>query len=110
MSSSEKHDILGLQIALAIREYARVVPYYSGTVRAFHNPERVFAAGKPGVSDWIGLLCTGRFLAIEVKTGTGKLSKEQIAFRAMVESFGGLFIEGRNVDEVVERVKSAVSN
>ena len=53
--------------------------------------------GTPGVSDVLGIL-DGRFLAVECKTGTGKLDKgdkqkRQSAFRDRVRSKGGIWHE-----------------
>ncbi len=57
--------------------------------------------GVPGASDIIGIIWPqGRFLAIEVKSATGQLRKAQKAFRAMVEKFGGLFIEAYSLEDV----------
>lgn len=43
-----------------------------------------------GSSDLIGVTPAGRFLAVEVKTPTGKPSKEQINFIARVQEQGGV--------------------
>ena len=42
----------------------------------------------------------GQFLAIEVKTATGKLSPAQESFRDQVETQGGLYILARSVADV----------
>lgn len=58
--------------------------------------------GLVGSSDLIGLLPTGKFLGIEVKTPTGRLSPEQKRFAAMVRRQGGVYIEARSPQDVRE--------
>jgi len=55
----------------------------------------------PGISDVLGYhKATGRFVAVEVKTGSDKLSEEQIAFLDNVRAAGGFACEGRSIDQV----------
>lgn len=64
-----------------------------------------FKSGVKGASDLIGLLNpTGRMIAVEVKTGAGKLTKEQRAFGAMVEAMGGIFVCARSVEDIANRL------
>lgn len=56
--------------------------------------------GMTGISDILGILPNGRFLAIEVKTKIGKLSENQEAFIAEITSRKGLAIVARSVDDV----------
>ena len=46
----------------------------------------------------------GLMLAIEVKTGKGELTEEQEKWKKMIESFGGIFIEARSVEETLNAV------
>lgn len=63
--------------------------------------------GIPGETDLQGIIAPmGRFLAIEVKTGTGKLSDEQESYKAMIQKFGGLHIVARNVQQVLDELNS----
>lgn len=55
---------------------------------------------KNGVSDILGILNDGRFLAIEVKTKTGRASLEQKEFLAEISSRGGVSFIARDVTEV----------
>jgi VRR-NUC domain len=55
----------------------------------------------PGCPDVLGQLRDGRFLAIEVKTKTGKATPEQEAFLALVAANGGVAVLARSVDDVV---------
>lgn len=70
------------------------------------NPVRF---GVKGEADLQGIMMPhGRMIAIEVKTGTGKLSPEQLLFKAMIEKFGGLYVEARSVQDALQAVKDAL--
>lgn len=56
----------------------------------------------PGMSDIIGQATDGRFLAVECKRPSGKLSDDQRAFLARVEAAGGIAVCARSVDDVIE--------
>ncbi len=53
-----------------------------------------------GAADFICLIA-GRYVEIEVKSSTGKLSPEQVERKLAVEKLGGLFVEARGIDEIV---------
>jgi hypothetical protein len=60
-----------------------------------------------GSSDLIGIL-DGRFVAIEIKSETGKLRPEQVLFLDLVRKFGGFACVVRSVEEfraAIERAK-----
>jgi hypothetical protein len=63
---------------------------------------RVFRSnvGLRGVSDVLGVLPGGRFLAVEVKGPSGRLSKEQVAFLASVTQAGGVALVVKDVREL----------
>lgn len=55
----------------------------------------------PGQSDIIAVLPPhGRFIGIEVKTPTGRVSSDQILFKKRLESVGGMYIVARNVADI----------
>lgn len=60
-----------------------------------------FGVGSPGGADLIGLY-RGRFLAIEIKTPTGRLSAEQRTFGQLVTRLGGVYAVVRGEAEAVE--------
>lgn len=60
-----------------------------------------FGLGNPGGSDLIGLTSNGRFFAIEVKTPTGKPTKQQLNFIEQVKSKGGLAGIARSPDDAL---------
>lgn len=55
--------------------------------------------GIPGQSDLTGILGDGRFVGVEVKSATGRLSERQVAFKEMVERFNGVYLVARSVDD-----------
>ena len=57
-----------------------------------------------GISDIIGVLPTGRFLAAEVKTGTGRLSPEQKEFLDRVRMNGGLALVVRDITQFINDI------
>lgn len=67
--------------------------------------------GIVGETDIDGIIIGGRRLCIEVKTGSGKLSRDQKTFRMVMENFGALYIEARDTDglvSIVRKVSDAV--
>ena len=61
---------------------------------------------RKGVSDCLGLLPDGRFLAIEVKARYGKVSPDQQRFIDDVNKSGGVAFVARSMEDVVERLDS----
>ena len=61
------------------------------------RPVRFGAKGSP---DILGLDNDGRFVSIEVKTPTGRQSKEQQNFEKMVKTQNGIYILARSADDV----------
>lgn len=57
--------------------------------------------GFPGMSDVLGQLRCGRFLAVECKTRTGKPTVEQANFLNIVRHLGGVAFIARSVDDVI---------
>lgn len=53
-----------------------------------------------GSSDIIGI-CEGRFLAVEVKTKTGRASDKQLNFIAAVKRAGGIAFIARSAEEAL---------
>lgn len=61
-----------------------------------------------GSSDLIGVLAPGgRYIALEVKTATGKLRPEQVAHLAIVRRFGGFACVVRSVPEAEAAIERA---
>ncbi len=93
------NDIL---VAVSATGRARVWKNQTGKARAFDDPARVIVFGLPGSADILGIRDDGKFIAIEVKTGTGRLSPKQIIFKAMVEAHNGIYIEARSIDDALK--------
>ncbi len=63
--------------------------------------------GLTGVSDILGILPDGRFLAIEVKSPTGKLTQNQIDFLDIINKNGGVAFMAVTIDDVKEHLRLA---
>jgi hypothetical protein len=74
-------------------------------LRIFDNPRgfdrliKVSYGLAPGASDLLGIAITGKFLALEVKTGDAVATKEQEKFLAMIKAFNGVGRVVRSVEE-----------
>ncbi len=55
-----------------------------------------------GVADILGVRSDGQFVAIEVKTKTGKLSENQKAYLQKIKEHGGLAFVARSIEDVKE--------
>jgi hypothetical protein len=75
-----------------------------GAVASTHKGKRSFVrfAGVEGISDIIGILPGGRFLAIETKVRPNKPTKVQRAFLDAVTLAGGLAIVAYDLDDVIQ--------
>ena len=69
-----------------------------GAVRL--GPGRFMRFGLKGSSDILGILPNGRFLAVECKAQSGRLSGEQGEFLEAVEKLGGLAVVCRGWEEL----------
>lgn len=71
------------------------------------SPDGVHHYGLPkGSADLIGILA-GRFIAIELKSDTGRLRPEQVTWLACVRRFGGFAAVIRSVPEAIEAIARA---
>jgi hypothetical protein len=61
----------------------------------------------PGCADLLGQLRDGRFLAVEVKTPTGRLSGTQQAFLATVSRHGGVALVARSLEDLRQQLDAA---
>ena len=95
------------QILLAIGSRPDV-RLWRKNVGAAMSGGRFIRFGTPGAADLLGLLQGGRFLAIEVKSATGRLTPEQRAWGEMVQRFGGTYLVVRSVEEAVSAVEEAL--
>ena len=68
---------------------------------------RFIRFGWPGCSDVIGQLRDGRFLAVEVKSHTGRLRPEQAIFLDRINGAGGAAFVARNCLDVINNLKNS---
>jgi len=107
MTSSDHSNLVSaILIAIGSRPDIRVWKNATGIGRSFDG-ERTIAYGLKGSADILGIMAGGRFLAIEVKTGTAVQTKEQKAFEAMVNKFGGLYVLARSIQELIYKLKNS---
>ena len=73
----------------------------TATTLTLSNP-RPFSTGLPvGFGDLFGMTFDGRFLLIEVKTATGRATKEQLACIAAVRRAGGRAGIARSLEDAL---------
>lgn len=98
MSEADLYNV----IRLAVTEHGgRVFRNNVGLFTTDHGT-KIMTGLCEGSSDLIGWTKLGRFLAIEVKSPTGKLTKEQLAFLKAVIASGGVGIVARSVKDVTD--------
>lgn len=78
----------------------------SGTDERGSKVRRFIRYGFPGLSDIIGQLRDGRFLAIEIKVKRDKLSPEQAAFLDQVNAAGGIAFVARSIEDARENLET----
>jgi len=102
-----ERDILPVVLAFLKRHPKVAFAYRSqaGLLRSLdddkHKPRKV-RVGFKGLSDIVGMLRDGRFLACEVKADGGVISDDQCAFIDAVRAAGGIGFFAWGVDDVVE--------
>lgn len=94
------------------QDIQRQITDYLKLKRIFHRKVNIAGIMKPnggyipsqnaGMSDIIGCLWGGRFLAIEVKKKGGKVSPLQQAFLDEVNANGGLGFVAYSLDDVIK--------
>ena len=97
------------QVQTAILRYLAVSPRVAWAqrintgavkIQAPGGKDRFVRYGFPGCSDIIGQLTDGRFLAVEVKSHSGRATDAQEAFLALVATHGGVAVLARSVDDL----------
>lgn len=70
------------------------------------NPRRIISYGLKGSSDIIAIVSpVGVFLGVEIKTGKGRQSPDQLRFEAAVDRVGAAYATIRDVAEIEPIVK-----
>lgn len=96
MTKSE-HDIQAL-ILIYVTSLPDTFAFRMNTGKA-RMGGRFVTFGIPGQPDIFAII-RGRFVGIEVKTATGRQSKDQKNWQRNCERAGGLYILARSVDDV----------
>jgi len=87
-------------IRLALGREPDLALWRNETGVAVHNGRRVRYGLCVGSADIIGILApAGRFVALEVKTATGRVSPDQVRFLQLVRNRGGFAAVVRSVDD-----------
>lgn len=76
------------------------VVYQQGDEIVLRGARRVSAGLCRGSADLVGYTSDGRFLAVEVKTGRVRVTREQLAFLGAVRMRGGVAGVARSVDDL----------
>lgn len=78
----------------------------SGAFQGEHNGRKRFVRfGFPGISDIIGIMPDGRFLAIEVKLPGNPPTDNQIAFLDAVKEQGGVAFVATSISDVERELR-----
>lgn len=85
---TEAEIMRDIQVAISQAGH-RVFRNNCGSLKDMRGQWVRFGIANPGGSDLIGWTSSGRFLAIEVKTATGRATDEQRQFIAAVRAAGG---------------------
>lgn len=128
MNNSKAHQKLvdDILFALGSQPHIRVWPRHVGLAVPFARLKKWLATrlglmprpihyGIVGETDIQGIVSVERFidgkkigvmLAIEVKTGTGRLNTDQEKWKAMILKFGGIYVEARSVEDALTAVNN----
>ena len=96
---------------IEIQNAIRVALSEIGVVRrnnvgTFYTPDgRAVAVGIPGEPDLTLFLPKGKIIMIEVKTPTGRQSKQQKAFQKRVEELGFEYLIARDLEDIKRLVE-----
>ena len=92
-------------VLAALRMHPRVAwaaRMNTGVARYGQHGDRMVRFGTVGMSDFIGQLPDGRFMAVECKAAGGRASPAQQAFLARVNTAGGIAFVAKSVEDVSE--------
>lgn len=102
-----EHEIQQLiMLAIGSRPGIRIWRNQTGALKDERG--HLIRFGLVGSADILGIMSPGgRFLAIEVKTHTGRQTEQQASFQRMIESHGGLYVLARSVQDAVSALDRA---
>ena len=93
-------------IRLALSDVPDLVIWRNNTGVATHRGQHVRYGLAPGSADLIGVLA-GRFVALEVKTATGRVAVEQTQWLALVRRYGGFAAVVRSPEDALAAIARA---
>jgi len=96
---SEANLMRDIQVALSAAGH-RVFRNNIGLCQTTEGTYIRYGVCNPGGSDLIGWTKDGKFLAVEVKYGRGRLTQHQENFLSAVSSAGGVGICARSIDDL----------
>jgi hypothetical protein len=95
-----------LEVLKALRAHPLVAWAERQNSGAAKVGSRFIRFGWPGCADVLGQLCDGRFLAVEVKSPTGRLRPEQAVFLERINQAGGVGFMARDCRDVMRELQS----
>ncbi len=105
---SETAIVAATLLALSKLPGVRVWRNSTGVLRV---GDRAVRFGLTGSADILGLLApSGRLIAVEAKTPTGKQTPEQKSFESMVTKYGGLYLLIHSAEEAVVLITPHLAN
>jgi hypothetical protein len=93
-------EYLQLRDIYAYRQNTGAAEYTDKT-----GKKRMVKYGKPGASDIVGVMPGGRFIAVECKAPTGRLSELQEEFLKDIERMGGLAVVAKSAEDIARAIK-----
>lgn len=98
---TKDHEALLKKVLLKLSSAGYFV--YKNNTGAIKANDRYQAYGLPGSADILGIQpITGRFLALEIKTGSAKQNKQQLAFEKAVLKRNGIYKVIRSLEDINE--------
>ena len=92
MATKRNTETALVRACLDLLTFCGVLCWRNNTTGVYDPARKRFRTfqGRKGVSDILGVLPRGKFLAVECKVGKNKLSPEQELFLGDVERYGGI--------------------
>jgi hypothetical protein len=96
------HNKLTDEIISTLNQFEDVYVWHNQTGAAFRG-KRMIRFGCKGSADIIGTV-KGKFVALEVKTGSGRQKEDQKKFQEVVEEAGGFYSVVRSTEQSIDIV------
>lgn len=100
-------DLLEAQVQNQVLCYlsAKKIYHWRQNTGSFKVNDRYIRSGMKGISDILGILPDGRFLAIEVKRSKGgRVSPEQQAFLQAIKDNNGIALVINSLDQLIDEL------